>query len=93
MLAFLQEKEKLEMEKSEGESIRKNSTQKIKAVSNTVNMEFIVYIMINLNFYGDTKGLQYNIFDTFNKKKLKNTFQGEHCNVIPSIFIFCFFNF
>ena len=58
MLAFLQEKEKLEMEKSEGESIRKNSTQKIKAVSNTVNMEFIVYIMINLNFYGDTKGLQ-----------------------------------
>ena len=53
MLAFLQEKEKLEMEKSEGESIRKNSTQKIKAVSNTVNMEFIVYIMINLNFYGD----------------------------------------
>ena len=58
MLAFLQEKEKLEMEKSEGESIRKNSTQKIKAVSNTVNMEFIVYIMINLSFYGDTKGLQ-----------------------------------
>ena len=58
MLAFLQEKEKLEMEKSEGESIRKNSTQKIKAVSNTVNMEFIVYIMTNLNFYDDTKGLQ-----------------------------------
>ena len=58
MLAFLQEKEKLEMEKSEGESIRKNSTQKIKAVSNTVNMEFIVYIMINLNFYDDTKSLQ-----------------------------------
>ena len=58
MLAFLQEKEKLEMEKSEGESIRKNSTQKIKAVSNTVNMEFIVYIMINLNFHGDTKSLQ-----------------------------------
>ena len=58
MLAFLQEKEKLEMEKSEGESIRKNSTQKIKAVSNTVNMEFIVYIMIIIKLYRDTKGLQ-----------------------------------
>ena len=58
MLAFLQEKEKLEMEKSEGESIRKNLTQKIKAVSNTVNMVFIVYMMISLIFYGDTKGLQ-----------------------------------
>ena len=58
MLAFLQEKEKLEMEKSEGESIRKNSTQKIKAVSNTVNIEFIVYIMINLKLYRDIKGLQ-----------------------------------
>ena len=58
MLAFLQEKEKLEMEKSEGESIRKNSTQKIKAVSNTVNMEFIVYIMIDLNLCRDTTALQ-----------------------------------
>ena len=58
MLAFLQEKEKLEMEKSEGESIRKNSTQKIKAVSNTVNMEFIVYIMFNLNLYRNTYSLQ-----------------------------------
>ena len=58
MLAFLQEKEKLEMEKSEGESIRKNSTQKIKAVSNTVNMEFIVYMTIYLRIYSDTKGLQ-----------------------------------
>ena len=58
MLAFLQEKEKLEMEKSEGESIRKNSTQKIKAVSNTVNIEFIFNIMINLKLCRDIKGLQ-----------------------------------
>ena len=58
MLAFLQEKEKLEIEKSEGESIRKNSTQKIKAVSNTVNIEFIFNIMINLKLCRDIKGLQ-----------------------------------
>ena len=61
MLAFLQEKEKLEMEKSEGESIRKNSTQKIKAVSNTVNTEIIVYFIIYVNLYIDTKGVRIRI--------------------------------